>query len=234
MPYSPHAGLYTALRPTRTASCRIANPTAPQDIVQDGIYQNLLPHNNLARLLNCSVMNKTQLALAIATDTGLAKTPTFDILTAITLQLEAEGQAGRAVVLEHFGTMLPRYKAGQRTGYRLGGGTVTYDNWKLVPQPEMVDELSFIHSVAQRAQTKPPLVAIVLQNFKMQVVRTLRRGGGVHNHGHGTFKPGRQKTRTYHHADGSISSKVPPKLVVVYRAAKGGWHQKFVPLPGLI
>jgi nucleoid DNA-binding protein len=42
-------------------------------------------------------MNKSDLAIAIATDTGLNKTTTYAALTAITLQLQAEGLAGRAV-----------------------------------------------------------------------------------------------------------------------------------------
>jgi nucleoid DNA-binding protein len=138
------------------------------------------------------------------------------------------------VVLSGFGIFFPRHKVGQRTGRSFTGTTVTYDNWKLVPNPPLVDEVRFIQNVAQRADTQLPLVNLVVQNFKMQVLRTLRRGASVHNHGHGTFKVGRQRTRTYHHADGSISSTRPPKLVVVYRAAKGGLHQKFVPLAGLI
>jgi nucleoid DNA-binding protein len=179
-------------------------------------------------------MNKTELSIVIATDTGLFKTPIFDMLTAITVQLEAQALAGRAVVWEGFGTFLPRQKAGTRTGRIFGGATVTYDNWKLVPNPERLEELDFIKRVAAYAQTKPAVASLVLQSFKLQVLRSLRRGVGVHNHGNGSFKVGRQRARTYHHADGTVSSKIPAKLVVVYRAGKGGLHQKFVPLAGLI
>jgi nucleoid DNA-binding protein len=179
-------------------------------------------------------MNKKELALAIAADTGLTKTIAYNVLTAMEQQLEGEGYAGRAVVWEQFGTFWPRKKMGKRTGHSLDGGSVTYDNWKLIPQPEVVDELSYTKLVAARADTKPPLVAMVLQSFKAQVLRTLRRGMGYYNHGHGSFQVAKQKIRTYHRDDGSISSQRPARKVVVYRGFKGGPHQKFVALPGLV
>ncbi len=179
-------------------------------------------------------MNKTELSIAIAADTGLGKTPIYDLLTAVMRQLDAEAQAGRAVEWTHFGTFWPRRKMGLRTGRAMDGGEVTYDNWKLIPDPEVVDELQFIQRVAKRAQSKPPLVAVVLESFKTQVVRTLRRGRGIYYHGHGSFKVARNKARVYHLANGSVSTTKPAKLIVVYRAAKGGLHQKFVALAGLI
>jgi nucleoid DNA-binding protein len=179
-------------------------------------------------------MNKSDLAIAIATDTGLNKTTTYAALTAITLQLQAEGLAGRAVVFAHFGTFLPRRVVGQRTGYRLGGGTVTYDNWKLVPHPPMVDEALFIQGAAQRAQINPALMTLIMQSYKAQVLRTLRRGGGVYSLGHGGFEVGKRKARVFHRDDGSVSSQRPARKVVVYHGGKLGQHQKFVGLPGLV
>ncbi len=179
-------------------------------------------------------MNKTQLSIAIAADTGLGKTPIYDLLTAVMRQLDAEAQAGRAVEWAHFGTFWPRRKMGLRTGHAMDGGEVTYDNWKLIPDPEIVDEAQFIQRVAQRALSKAPLVAVVLQSFKAQVVRTLRTGRRIYYHGHGAFKVGRKKARVYHLADGSVSSTKPAKFFVVYQPAKGGLHQKFVALAGLM
>ncbi len=179
-------------------------------------------------------MNKKELALAIATDTGLTKTITYTILSAMEQQLEAQGYAGRAVELAQFGTFWPRKKMGKRTGHSLDGGSVTYDNWKLIVEPELVDELAFISLVAAGAGTKPPVVAIALQSFKAQVVRTLRKGSGYYNHGNGSYQVVKQKARIYHRDDGSVSSKRPAKLVMVYRGVKNGPHQKFVALPGLI
>jgi nucleoid DNA-binding protein len=179
-------------------------------------------------------MNKAELSIAIAANTGLNKTTTYAVLTAIAQQLDAEAIAGRAVVLDRFGTFLPRRKTGQRTGRILGGGVATYDNWKLIPNPVHVNEETFITDTAVRAKSMPPLVAIVLQDFKVQIVRTLRRGGSVYDNGHGSFRVGKRKARVYHRADGSISSQTPPKKAIIYRAAKDGNHQKFVALANLI
>jgi nucleoid DNA-binding protein len=179
-------------------------------------------------------MNKLELANAIAHETGLTKTAAFKALTAITQQLDAEGQAGRAVVLEYFGTFLPRQKMGQRTGKTLGGGDVTYDNWKLIPAPEQLDEMGFITLTAQRAQMKTPMVAVVLQCYKTMVIGALRKGASVYDQDHGSFKVGRRKARVFRREDGSVSSKRPPMKVVVYRSIRNGQHQKFIGLPGLI
>jgi nucleoid DNA-binding protein len=179
-------------------------------------------------------MNKSELAIAIAANTGLNKTTTYAALTALTQQLEAEGFAGRAVVWDHFGTFLPRRVVGQRTGRSLGGGEVTYDNWKLVASPEQVSEATFVQSAATRADTHPTLITIILQSYKALVLRTLRRGGSVYSHGHGGFKVGKRKTRTSHHRDGSISSVRPAMKVMLYHCGKQGPHQKFVGLAGLV
>jgi nucleoid DNA-binding protein len=184
--------------------------------------------------MKAHTMNKAQLALAIADETGLNKTTTYAMLTALTQQLDAEGIAGRAVVLEHFGTFLPRKKMGKRTGRVLGGGILTYDNWKLIVDPEQCDELTFITLMAERGETKPALAAIVLQSYKTLVLRTLREGGIVQNQGHGVYKVEKRKARVYHDAEGRVSSKQPAKKAVVYRAGKYGPHQKFIALPGFL
>jgi nucleoid DNA-binding protein len=179
-------------------------------------------------------MNKSDLVTAIAADTGVNKTNTHIALTAIAQQLEAEGLAGRAVVFNDFGAFLPRRKDGLRTGRTISGGTITYDNWKLVADPEQLDEASFIQGAATRANLRPPQITIVLQSYKAQIVRTLRKGGSVHYAGYGSFSLGKKKARIYHRDDGSVSSRSPAQKVISYQSGKNGQHQKFVGLPGLL
>jgi hypothetical protein len=77
-------------------------------------------------------MPKTKNAVAIAAQTGLAHTLTYQALSAIEQQLITEGKALREMALDNFGTLLPRQKMGQRTGTIFNGSTIAYDNWKLV------------------------------------------------------------------------------------------------------
>jgi nucleoid DNA-binding protein len=179
-------------------------------------------------------MNKLELAIAIAKDTGLNKTMAYRALTAFAHQLEAEGVAQRAVVWDGFGTFWPRSVQGQRAGRNFDGTAYSYDNWKLVPKPVQLDEAGFVLSAALLAQINPGLMAMLLQSYKAQVLRTLRRGGGVYSQGSGSFRVGKFKARVFHRDDGSVSTRRPARLVVVYRSGEHGPHQKFVGLPGLI
>jgi nucleoid DNA-binding protein len=160
-------------------------------------------------------MNKLDLAIAIAADIGMNKTFTYRGLIAIQQQLDAEGFAGRAVVWDGFGTFM-------------------YDNWKLVVDPQVVNQDAFVQGAASLAGTRDVQMALVLQSYKALVLRTLRRGGGVYSKGHGSFKVGKRKARIYYNDDGTVSSRRPAKLVIRYQGGALGAHQKFVGLAGLI
>jgi nucleoid DNA-binding protein len=179
-------------------------------------------------------MNKLQLAMAITADIGVNKTTTYAALIALTQELEAQGFAGRAVVWDNFGTFWPRRVVGQRTGRIMGGGVVTYDNYKLIDNPEIVSETEFIQGAAGRADLDLMKMALIMKSFKAIVLRSLRRGRSVYSWSHGGFKVGRRKARVYRHEDGSISSTRPARLVILHYGGKNGPHQKFVGLAGLV
>jgi nucleoid DNA-binding protein len=171
-------------------------------------------------------MNKTELAAAIAEETGFTKTATYAALTAFEEQLDAESRALRAVVLDDFGTFWPRQKMGQRTGRTLGGGTTTYDNWKLVESPKLVDEATFVGRAAKRADMQAAFFERILQQYKNQVTATLRQGNSVSSHGHGSFKVSTRKPRK--------NTTVLAARAVAFKSGKAGLHQKFVAVAGLV
>jgi nucleoid DNA-binding protein len=179
-------------------------------------------------------MNKLQLAIAIAADIGMNKTFTYRALIAIQQQLDAQGFAGRAVVWDGFGTFMPRRVAGKRMARVFGGVEFTYDNWKLVVDPQVVNQDVFVQGAASLAGTRDVQMALVLQSYKALVLRTLRRGGGVYSKGHGSFKVGKRKARIYYNDDGTVSSRKPARKVIRYQGGALGPHQKFVGLAGLV
>jgi nucleoid DNA-binding protein len=173
-------------------------------------------------------MTKTDMSIALAAETGFTKTTCYEALTAMEQQLDAESMALRAVVWDKFGTFLPRHIVGRRTGRMLDGGIITYDNWKLVPDPQRVSQASFVAGVAKRMGQETEDVQALLQSYKKLVISALRKGRSVTNNTLGSFKVSRRKARTYYNEDGSLSSKKPARLVVVFKSCKTGLHQKFV------
>ncbi len=179
-------------------------------------------------------MNKIEITAAIASDIGLPKVMVMAALSGMAQQLEAEGLAGRAVVFDNFGTFFPRKKMGKRTGYSIAGGTITYPNWKLIVDPEVLDEAGFTIVAAERAEMKAVLFDIVLQSYKAHVLDVLRKGSSFSYQGHGSFKVSKRKVRIFRRDDGSVSTRIPARKVIVYSAGKFGAHQKFLGLPGLV
>jgi nucleoid DNA-binding protein len=179
-------------------------------------------------------MTKTEMAIAIAKHTGLANTLAYQTLTAIELQLLAEGKALRAVELDNFGTFLPRQKMGKRRGQIFNGSTIAYDNWKLVADPKLVAQATFVARAAKRGDIEAQDVAQVLESYKTQVVRTLRKGASVTSLVFGSYKVGKRKARVHQRADGSIGTQTPAHMVVVFKSCKNGLHQKFIPVAGLV
>jgi nucleoid DNA-binding protein len=179
-------------------------------------------------------MTKTEMTAAIAADTGFTKTAVFAALSAMEQQLRVEGMARRAVELTDFGTFWPRQKRGKRTGRSLSGGQVTYDNWCLVDNPELVEEAEFYASAAALAEMKLTQFELIMQNYKDKVVQTLRAGGSVSSNGEGSFKVEKRKPRVFRRDDGTVSSKAPARRAVVYKSSKLGVHQKFVAVPDLV
>ncbi len=179
-------------------------------------------------------MNKIEITVAIASDTGLPKVTVMAALSAIAQQLQAEGLAGRAVVFDDFGTFFPRKKMGKRTGHALGGGTITYPNWKLIVDPEVLEEAGFTIAAAERAELKAVLFNLILQSYKAHILDVLRKGGSFSYQGYGSFTVSKRKARVFRRDDGSVSSRTPAKKVIVYSAGKFGAHQKFLGLPGLV
>ncbi len=173
-------------------------------------------------------MTKTNMAIALAAETGFPKTTCYEALTAMEQQLDAESMALRAVVWDNFGTFLPRHIVGRRTGRMLDGGIVTYDNWKLVPNPQQVAQASFVAGVAKRMGLQAEDVQTMLHIYKKLVTSALRKGRSVTNNSLGSFNVSRRKARSYYNVDGSLSSKKPAHLVVVFKSCKTGLHQKFV------
>ncbi len=179
-------------------------------------------------------MTKTELADVIANNTGLPKAQTYKALSALEQQLIAQGKALRAVQLDNFGTFQPRQNTGQRTGKSFNGSTITYDNWKLVVDPKLVTQTTFVERAAKLANIAVADFEQVLTEFKTQVARALRTGRSVYFHELGTFKVGRRKKRIYRAADGSISSQKPAHFVAIFKSNKSGPHQKFVPVAGFV
>jgi nucleoid DNA-binding protein len=179
-------------------------------------------------------MTKTQMAIAIAAQTGLEGTLAYQALSAIEQQLIAEGKALRAVALDNFGTFLPRQKMGQRTGTIFNGSTIAYDNWKLVTDPKLVAQATLVNRAAKRADIDPAALAQVLESYKAQVVSNLRKGMQVSSQVFGRFKVGKRKARIHLRADGSVGAQKPAHFVVIFKSCKSGIHQKFIPVAGLV
>jgi nucleoid DNA-binding protein len=184
-------------------------------------------------------MTKTEMAVVIAKQTGLDNKLTYQVLSAIEQQLLTEGKALRAVELDNFGTFLPREKMGKRRGKIFNGSTIAYDNWKLVADPKLVAQATLLARAAkragiERANIEPDDLAQVLESYKTQVVRSLRRGMSVSSLVFGSYKVGKRKARVHKRADGSIGTQTPARLVVVFKSCKNGLHQKFIPVAGLV
>jgi nucleoid DNA-binding protein len=179
-------------------------------------------------------MTKTEMAVVIAKQTGLDNKLTYQALSAIEQQLLAEGKALRAVELDNFGTFLPRKKMGKRRGAIFNGSTIAYDNWKLVADPKLVAQATLLARAAKRADIEPQDLAQVLESYKTQVVRSLRKGASVSSLVFGSYKVGKRKARIHKRAEGSIGTQTPAHLVVVFKSCKNGLHQKFIPVTGLV
>ena len=172
-------------------------------------------------------MNQGEMVDSVAADTGLSKTQSFNALDAFEKQLKEEVGAKRGVKLDNFGTYRPREKVGTRTG-RTFAGTTTYDNWKLVKKPVIIDEATFNARAAARAGLSVEDFDKATEAYKTRVGSTLRKGGSVAMHGEGTYAVGKVSPRKYYAKDGSISSVRFAKKVVRYKSY-GDNKQKFTP-----
>lgn len=145
----------------------------------------------------------------VSQQTAIPETRVKSALDAYEEKLKSEAAAGRAVKMEGFGTMMPRSVQGTRTGRTLGGGTVTYQNWKLVKNPETVSD----------ATLYTPEDEAIISAYKRNVQLVMRKGGTYTSRGMGSFKAGRLA---------STKTK-PARMVAKFSSSKSGMHQKFVP-----
>ncbi len=179
-------------------------------------------------------MTKTEMAVVIAKKTGLANPLAYKGLTAIEQQLTAESKALRAVVLDDFGTFLPRQIDGDRMGRAFNGRVFSYENWKLVEDPKMVTQTTFVQRAAKRADIDLAVLTQVLDTYKSQVTQCLRKGTSVFSHELGSFKVSKRKARVHKRDDGTISTQTPARMAVVFKSCKTGQHQKFIAEAGLV
>jgi nucleoid DNA-binding protein len=179
-------------------------------------------------------MTKTEMAVVIAAKTGLAHPLAYKALSGIENQLTAESKALRAVVLDDFGTFLPRQIDGDRMGRAFNGRVFTYENWKLVEDPKLVAETTFVQRAAKRAGIDAADFAQVLTSYKAQVTQCLRKGISVFSHELGSFKVSKRKARVHKRDDGTISTQTPARTAVVFKSCKTGQHQKFIAVAGLV
>ncbi len=179
-------------------------------------------------------MTKTEMAVVIAAKTGLANPLAYKGLSAIELQLAAESKALRAVVLDDFGTFMPRQIDGERLGRAFNARLFTYDNWKLVPDPKLVAQSTFVLRAAKRGDIAVDDLTLVLDAYKAQVTHCLRKNISVFSHELGSFKVSKRKARVHKRDDGTISTQTPARMAVVFKSCKTGQHQKFIAVPGLV
>ena len=144
----------------------------------------------------------------IASQTELPVEKVKSTLDAYEAKLKAEAAAGRAVKMEGFGTMMPRSVQGTRTGRTISGGTVTYQNWKLVKNPEVVSDTTLY----------APEDEAIISRYKANTKSVINKGGLFSSRGFGTFKLTKLKA----------TKTKPARYTTAFNSGKTGAHQKFV------
>ena len=173
-------------------------------------------------------MSQSEMEGAVAAQTGLSKAQSHNALDAFEKQLKEEMSAKRAVKLDGFGQYNPRQSAGIRTGYNpRTGGQLSYESWKLVKKPEVVDEATFNARAAARAGMSVEDYDKAVEAYKSNVASTLRKGGSVAMHGEGTYRVRRIPTRTYHNDDGSVGKVVRAHKAIGYSGYGASNKQQF-------
>lgn len=145
----------------------------------------------------------------ISQQTELSTSKVKSTLDAYEAKLKSEAAAGRAVKLEGFGTMMPRSVQGTRTGRTISGGTVTYPNWKLVKNPEVVSDTALFS----------PEDETIISAYKSNIQSVVRKGGSYTSRGMGSFKVSKL----------AATKTKPARYVTRFSSSKSGAHQKFVP-----
>lgn len=170
-------------------------------------------------------MNQGEMVDSVAADTGLSKTQSFNALDAFEKQLKEEVGAKRGVKLDNFGTYRPREKVGTRTG-RTFAGTTTYDNWKLVKKPVIIDEATFNARAAARAGLSVEDFDKATEAYKTRVGSTLRKGGSVAMHGEGTYSSSRVAARIGMNRRTGNLERFPAYRKIKYKGYGDGNKQK--------
>jgi nucleoid DNA-binding protein len=145
----------------------------------------------------------------IAAQTEIPEVKVKSTLDAYEAKLKAEAAAGRAVKMEGFGTMMPRSVQGTRTGRTISGGTTTYQNWKLVKNPEIVSDKTLY----------APEDEAIISRYKANAKMVMNKGGSYSSRGFGTFKLKRL----------AATKTKPARYTTVFNSGKTGMHQKFTP-----
>lgn len=144
----------------------------------------------------------------IASQTELPVEKVKSTLDAYEAKLKAEAAAGRAVKMEGFGTMMPRSVQGTRTGRTISGGTVTYQNWKLVKNPVVVSDTTLY----------APEDEAIISRYKSNTKAVINKGGSYQSRGFGSFKMRRL----------AATKTKPARYSTFFSSGKTGAHQKFV------
>lgn len=166
--------------------------------------------------LTAYALTSSEMDQGIANQTAIPVTKVKTTLDLFEAKLKSEAASGKAVKLDGLGTLNPRQISGTRTGRTIGGGSVTYPNWKLVKNPEVkldADLYSADMGVSQDEYNS------ILSNYKNNIKSTLRKGGTVSMAGFGSYKLAKKKA----------TKNLPARRVAGFHSTPKGMHQKFTP-----
>lgn len=163
--------------------------------------------------LTAFALTSGEMDAGVSQQTAIPLPRVKSVLDAYEEKLKTEAAAGRAVNMEGFGTMNPRSVQGTRTGRTISGGTVTYQNWKLVKNPQVVSDKTLY----------TPEDEAIIAAYKNNAQSVMRKGGVFTSRGLGSFKVGKL----------AATKKLPARRVAKFSSSKSGMHQKFVPAASL-
>lgn len=166
--------------------------------------------------LTVNALTSGEMDQDIANQTALPIAKVKTALDLFELRLKSEAASGKAVKLDGLGTFFPRRVSGTRTGRTLGGGTVTYPNWKLVKNPVVVSDTTLYSTDMGVTQNE---YDTILTKYKSKIRTEIDRGAVVRISGFGTYKRVKKMA----------TNKLPLRKVATFHSTPKGMHQKFVP-----
>ena len=142
-------------------------------------------------LSSAHAYDQTDMEDFVHRDTGLTKIAAHNALDAFEKQLAAEMAQKHAVKLSDFGRYNPKELAGPVAGRDpRNGSPLTYQSWKLVKKPLVVDEATFNARAAERAGMPIDEYETAMKSFKegVPIVISATAGNTLSMRGEGQYQ----------------------------------------------